>query len=200
MKYYYKTVAQESSGIYREKGSKFISYLYPVENTQEVEHCLAELKKKHHDARHHCYAYTKDVLAPIQYVQDAGEPAHTAGDPILGQIKSADLNNVLLVVIRYFGGTKLGKSGLIQAYKLAAKDAIDQATIITRYLVEKWQIKVLPSAYSQLINSLKKWEVPVLKQNFGQEYELEVALPYGDKALGEAIQKLQGVSELRNID
>src|SRR5690606_7725476 len=120
----YRTIAQPAEGLYKEKGSKFIALAYPVYTEEEIKDRLAELRKKYYDARHHCYAYMLGADKSRYRANDDGEPNHSAGDPILGQIRSADLSNVLVVVVRYFGGTKLGVSGLITAYKTATADAL----------------------------------------------------------------------------
>ena len=128
----YKEVKTHTTGIYKEKGSKFIAYSYPVYSEQEVKEKLEEVKKIEHSARHHCYAYILHPDKSAQRANDDGEPSSTAGKPILGQILSNDLTNILIVVVRYFGVVKLGISGLIRSYKTAASDVITDATIITK--------------------------------------------------------------------
>jgi len=120
----YKTIMRPTEGLYKEKGSKFLAYAYPISQDSDISEHLAELRKKHHDARHHCYAYILGMENPKSRANDDGEPGHSAGDPILGQIRSYGLVNVLVVVVRYFGGTKLGVGGLISAYKTAASEAL----------------------------------------------------------------------------
>ena len=117
MVFSYKTIRKEAEGFYKEKGSKFIAKAYPAESIDQVNEILGELRKEFYDARHHCYAYILEPDASQYRANDDGEPNHSAGDPILGQIRSHELTNTLVVVIRYFGGTKLGVSGLINAYK-----------------------------------------------------------------------------------
>lgn len=114
-----------SEALIKEKGSKFYAYAYPVKTREEVESNLLALRKKYYDARHHCYAFRLGKMGEIALANDDGEPSHTAGDPILGQIRSRNLTNTLVVVIRYFGGTLLGVRGLIDAYKTAAANALD---------------------------------------------------------------------------
>lgn len=126
----YLTVSTPSEGIYKEKGSKFIAYLYPIESDEEAMMHVADLKKRFHDARHHCYAYQLGVDGEKYRENDDGEPSGTAGKPIRGQIRSKGLTHVLIVVVRYFGGTKLGVPGLIHAYKSAALDAIENALVV----------------------------------------------------------------------
>jgi len=113
-----------TEGLYKEKGSKFIAHALPIDQDADISDHLSELRKKYHDARHHCYAYILGMENPVARANDDGEPSHSAGDPILGQIRSHGLVNVLVVVVRYFGGTKLGVGGLINAYKTAAHEAL----------------------------------------------------------------------------
>jgi len=123
----YYTISRSAEGFYKEKGSKFLASAFVVKSEDEVKFHLEESRKKYHDARHHCYAYLMGVDHDHFRANDDGEPGHSAGDPILGQIRSRKLTNVLIIVVRYFGGTKLGVPGLINAYKSAASDALDKA-------------------------------------------------------------------------
>jgi uncharacterized YigZ family protein len=132
----YRTLQDITQGLYKEKGSKFIAIAVPLESVDEVKMQLEQLRKRYHDARHHCYAYRLGE-EPYEFrYNDDGEPSGTAGKPIFGQIQSFELTNVLIVVIRYFGGVKLGTGGLIQAYRTAAKDAVENGKIITK----TWEI------------------------------------------------------------
>jgi len=126
----YKTIKTPSQGIFRDKGSKFIAYAYPVHDQESVKSIIDNLRKEYHDARHHCFAYMIGYQRLVWRINDDGEPSGTAGRPILGQINSNLLTNILIVVIRYFGGTLLGVPGLINAYKTAAAEAIKNAEII----------------------------------------------------------------------
>lgn len=132
----YLTITGTSEGLYKEKGSKFLAFAFPCESVDEVKVRLEELRKQYFDARHHCYAYALDHTGNQTRANDDGEPNHSAGDPILGQIKSNNLTNTLVVVIRYFGGTKLGVSGLINAYKTATAEALEEAEIVKREITE----------------------------------------------------------------
>ena len=132
MEDFYKTIAVPAEGLYKEKGSKFISFAYPVQTEEQIKGIVAELKDKFYDARHHCYAWMLGAGKKNFRANDDGEPSSTAGRPILGQIQSNDLTNILIVVVRYFGGTKLGVSGLIHAYREAAADALNHAEIIEK--------------------------------------------------------------------
>jgi len=136
----YKTIQNISEGIYKEKGSKFIAYAFPVSSEEEIKEQIDKLKKEYYDARHHCYAYMLGADKKNFRANDDGEPSSTAGKPILGQILSYELTNILIVVVRYFGGTKLGVSGLIHAYKTAAIDAILNAEIIEKTVNDIYDI------------------------------------------------------------
>jgi uncharacterized YigZ family protein len=126
----YKTIKSVSHGLFKEKGSKFVSIAFRVKNEGEIKMFLDEIRKEHHDAKHHSYAYAIGVDGATWRANDDGEPSGTAGRPILGQIRSFGLTNVLVIVPRYFGGTLLGTSGLINAYKSAAGSALSNAEII----------------------------------------------------------------------
>ena len=131
----YKTLESPAEGTYREKGSRFLAFGFPVQNEEEIRNTLASLRKKYHDARHHCYAYRLGPTGEAYRVNDDGEPSGTAGKPILGQLLANNLTHVLVVVVRYFGGTLLGTGGLITAYRSATADMIMHAKITVR-LVE----------------------------------------------------------------
>ncbi len=128
----YLTIAEPAEAIYKERSSKFLTYAYPVENEEEIKELLDALRKQYYDATHHCYAYRLGPQGEAYRANDDGEPSGTAGKPILGQLLSANLTNCLVVVVRYFGGTKLGVSGLIQAYKESTADVIAVSKIIEK--------------------------------------------------------------------
>ena len=128
----YLTIAEPAEAIYKERSSKFLTYAYPVESEEEIKELLDALRKEYYDATHHCYAYRLGPQGETFRANDDGEPSGTAGKPILGQLLSADLTNCLVVVVRYFGGTKLGVSGLIQAYKESTADVIAVSKIIEK--------------------------------------------------------------------
>jgi uncharacterized YigZ family protein len=137
---FYLTVAKDSEGFYKEKGSKFLAFAYPVSNEEEIKEKLEALRKQFYDARHFCYGYIFGLAAEHYRANDDGEPNHSAGDPILGQIKSNELTNTLVVVVRYFGGTKLGVGGLITAYKTAAAEALAQNEIIEKPITKSFTL------------------------------------------------------------
>ena len=136
----YQTIAAPSVGEYKEKGSKFIAYTFAVHSEAEVKAQLEGLKKEHSKARHHCYAYRLGLDGKLFRANDDGEPSGTAGRPILGQIDSFGLSNVLAVVVRYFGGTKLGTAGLKRAYKESTKAAFQQAVIVEKIVEDQFSI------------------------------------------------------------
>ncbi|WP_109831398.1 IMPACT family protein [Reichenbachiella versicolor] len=163
----YNTIQEPTEGLYKEKGSKFLSFAYPVESVDQVRGIVNELKKEHYEARHHCFAHIIDH-AEQQKVRanDDGEPGHTAGDPILGQIKSFELTDVLVVVVRYSGGTKLGVPGLINAYRTAAQDALQQAEIITVEVKSKFHLEYGYEVTSEAMRIINDFQVDILDQQF----------------------------------
>ena len=128
----FKTISAPAEAIIKEKRSKFLAFAYPVEKEADIKEIIAILKKKYHDASHHCYAYILGTDKSIFRMNDDGEPSGTAGHPIRGQLLSKGLTNVLVVVVRYFGGVKLGTGGLRAAYKLSAKEVLENAVIIEK--------------------------------------------------------------------
>lgn len=162
----YKTIESESSGLYKEKGSKFIALAYPVKSESEVKEIIDQIKKKYYDARHHCYAYVLGFDKSAWRVNDDGEPSGTAGKPIHGQLLSYDLTNTLLVVIRYFGGTKLGVSGLINAYKQAARDALQNATIIEKTINEVYKLSFPFESMNDAMKIVKDFGLQIVDSNY----------------------------------
>ena len=158
----YKTIAKPAEGSYSEKRSKFLAYAFPVQNEQEVKQRLAEIQKKHWDARHHCYAYILGPHKDAYRLNDNGEPSGTAGRPIYGQLLSKDLTNTLVIVVRYFGGIKLGVSGLQNAYKVAAKEALDTAVIEERTIQEQYRVVFEYAKMNDIMQILKDPEIQVL--------------------------------------
>ena len=165
----YKTIAKPAEGSYSEKRSKFLAYAFPVQNEQEVKQRLAEIQKKHWDARHHCYAYILGPNKDAYRLNDNGEPSGTAGRPIYGQLLSKDLTNTLVIVVRYFGGIKLGVSGLQNAYKVAARVALEAAVIEERTVQETYRVTFEYVKMNDIMQILKDPEVQVLdRQSYMQ--------------------------------
>lgn len=170
----YKTIMSISSGLYKDKGSKFISSAFPVSDEQEIKSILEEVRKEHHEARHHCYAYMLGKDMQVWRANDDGEPSGTAGRPILGQIKSFGLTNVLIIVSRYFGGTLLGVSGLINAYKSAAGSALSNAEITDHIINESYRITYPYSAMNDVMKILKEENVIQAEQTFELECRIRI--------------------------
>ena len=173
----YKEVKSHTTGIYKEKGSKFIAYSYPVYSEQEVKERLEEVKKIEHSARHHCYAYIINPDKSLQRANDDGEPSSTAGKPILGQIQSNDLTNILIIVVRYFGGVKLGVPGLIRSYKTASSDAITNATIITKTIKEHYELSFKYPQMNDVMRLVKEFDLEVINTDFRIDCKLIFAAP-----------------------
>jgi uncharacterized YigZ family protein len=162
----YLTIADHAEGLYKEKGSKFIALAYPVSDEEEIKSLLENIRKKYYDARHHCYAYRLGREGLVFRANDAGEPNHSAGDPILGQLRSYNITDVLIVVVRYFGGTKLGVGGLINAYKTAAADAIENSTIITKITSADIRLQFDYLAMNDVMRLVKDYDLHIKKQEF----------------------------------
>lgn len=172
--YYIPT--ERGEGIYKEKGSKFFAYLFPVYTVSEVEESLLELKKLHPKSRHICYAYR---LAPKDQqfrINDDGEPSGTAGKPIFNQILSANVHNCLIAVVRYFGGTKLGASGLIRAYKISAEESIKTIQIVEKYETTSCKLLFEYARMGDLMDSLKQLNIEILEKAFDENPYLIIGL------------------------
>ena len=176
----YHTIEAEARGEFKDRGSKFIAYAYPVYSAEDWKDRLAELRKAHLKARHHCYAYRLGLDDDNFRANDDGEPSGTAGRPILGQIDSFGLTNTLVVVVRYFGGTKLGTSGLINAYKLSAADALSKASVIQKTVEDLYRLTFDYGLMSKVMNVVKKLELEMIHQDFGLIGKIEVAIRRSD--------------------
>lgn len=162
----YLTIQAAATGIYKEKGSKFLAFAFPVVSEDEVKDHIKALRKEYFDARHHGYAYMLGSGKEKYRAFDDGEPAHSTGDPILGQIKSRDLTQVLVVVVRYFGGVKLGVGGLINAYRTAAEQALNCAIIIQKEVTEQFELIYDYAATPETMRLVKEFDLTILSQNF----------------------------------
>ena len=172
----YKEIKSATTGVYKEKGSKFIAYSFPVHSEENVKEKLEEVKKLEHSARHHCYAYILKPDKSAQRANDDGEPSSTAGKPILGQILSNDLTNILIVVVRYFGGVKLGVPGLIRSYKTAALDAISNSEIITKIIKEQFAVSFKYPQMNDVMRLVKEYNLEVVNTDFQIECNLIFAV------------------------
>lgn len=197
----YRTIQASSEGNYKEKGSKFLGFAFPVESEEGVKARIAELKKKYFDARHFCFGYMLGADKTRFRAFDDGEPNHSAGDPILGQIRSKDLTNVLVVVVRYFGGVKLGVGGLISAYKLAAEDVLDHATIIECEVKQEIKLSYDYVSSAEAMRLVKEFDINIQSQDFGDRGSLvgEIRLESFD-AFQEKIQLLQALGNSISIE
>lgn len=165
----YLTIAAPTIGEYKEKGSKFIAYSYFVQTEEEVKEKLDILRKEHFKATHHCYAYRLGTDGKKYRANDDGEPSGTAGRPILGQIDSFGLSNLLIVVVRYYGGTKLGTSGLISAYRIAAQEALQLAEVVEKIVETVFDIKLPYTLLSDAMQFLKSQEISILNTFYEAE-------------------------------
>jgi uncharacterized YigZ family protein len=168
----YRTIEKPSEGLYKEKGSKFLAMAYPVKTQEEIAQRLSELRKKYHDARHHCYAWRLGPEKKEYRVNDDGEPSGSAGKPIFGQIQSRDLSDVLIVVIRYFGGTLLGVGGLIRAYRAAASDALDQNQVVDRKVYDRMKVDFSYDRMNSVMKLIKDLELDFEDQHFDLDCSL----------------------------
>lgn len=162
----YRTIELPAEGIYKEKGSKFIAYAHPVYDEETIRELVQEYRKKYYDARHHCYAWQLGANGDQFRTNDDGEPSGTAGKPIHGQIRSFDLSNILIVVVRYFGGVKLGTGGLINAYKLAAADALQNAVIVEKTVNDYYRLFFDYGVMNEVMKVIKDENLPIVNQQF----------------------------------
>ncbi|MEC8610918.1 MAG: YigZ family protein [Bacteroidota bacterium] len=189
----YQQLSSFSKGLYKDKGSKFVAYCFPVKNEEDVKQRLAEVKKEEYAARHHCYAY---ILHPDQSTQrdnDDGEPSNTAGKPILGQILSRNLTNTLVIVVRYFGGIKLGINGLINAYRVAASNALDNGKTKLCFIKDMYSVYFKYSEMNQVMRLVKEHELEVIRQDFKLECTLTFCVR---KSQSEKIQSIFALNHL----
>lgn len=173
----YLTIAETSQAVYREKMSRFISFAIPVTTPDEARQTIARYTNQYHDARHVCWAYMIGADRTTYLSSDNGEPSGTAGKPILGQINSASLTDILIIVVRYFGGIKLGTSGLIAAYREAARLAIEQATIIERHEITTLTITLPYQSINPAMQLIKSRGITILHQQFDNTTLLTLSLP-----------------------
>jgi len=191
----YKTIQDTSEGIYKEKGSKFIAYAFPVSSEEDIKEQIDKLKKEYYDARHHCYAYMLGADKKNFRANDDGEPSSTAGKPILGQILSSDLTNILIVVVRYFGGTKLGVSGLIHAYKKAAIDAISNAEIIAKTVNDIYDIYFDYLVMNDVMRIIKEEHPLQIDQDFNLTCKITLSIRQSE--VGKIIERFKKIDSVK---
>ena len=160
----YLTISSVSEALYKDKGSKFYAFAYPIQTVEQIKEILAEKRKEYYDARHVCYAYMLGYERSVFRANDDGEPSGTAGRPILGQINSSNLTDILIIVVRYFGGTLLGTSGLIQAYKTSAAEAIAAATIEERIVEKTFVSKFGYQDLNAVMRIMKDFDLAIVDQ------------------------------------
>ena len=172
----YLTVKQPAQGIFKDKGSKFIGYIFPIQSAEDVKGILAELKAEHPKARHICWALRLSTDRSVFRVNDDGEPSGTAGKPILNTLLSANLTQVCVAVVRYFGGTLLGVPGLIHAYKEASLAAIKEAQIIEKTIKDRYQINVPYTQLNKVMKILKEENITIIAQELDTECSLIIEI------------------------
>ena len=173
----YKTILEASPGsLYKDKGSKFFGYAFPVTDENQVKENINHLKKEHYNARHWCYAWQLGKSYDSYRVNDDGEPSNSAGMPIFGQLQSYDVTNVLIVVVRYFGGTKLGVGGLMQAYKTAAKMSLDTSKIVEKTIDEHFLIKFEYPEMNVVMRIIKEEKLSIINQKMELNCEFKLAV------------------------
>lgn len=198
----YSTIAVPSEGLYKDSGSRFIAYAYPITSESDVKPIVDALRAEHHGARHHCFSYRINIIEEgpegpvlgregIWRANDDGEPSGTAGRPILGQIDSKGLSNVLVVVVRYFGGILLGVPGLIRAYKSATADALDKAQVIEKTATRRWSMEFGYELMPAVMGELKAYGIEIAKRVFTDNCLLETPVPLSkEKQFLEHIEKI----------
>jgi len=174
MKDEFRTIKEVSRGLFKDRGSKFIAIASPVTSYDNIKEILVSIRRQYHDARHHCYAYRLGAEGEEWRVNDDGEPSGTAGNPIIGQLKSYKLTNILIVVVRYFGGTLLGTGGLINAYRSAARDALENAEIIKKTLDYTYQLEFPYSAINEVMKIIKEENLLQSEQVFEMDCTMKI--------------------------
>ena len=193
----YRTIAAPSQGLFKDNGSRFIAFAYPVETEEEVKEIVSLLRKEYHDARHHCYAYRIGLKGDVWRASDDGEPSGSAGRPILGQIDSLELSDVLVVVVRYFGGIKLGIPGLIRAYKTSTADALSKSAIIPKIAGRVYRISFDYLNTNAVMKVLKDMGLPQSAQDWGEKCALTTRVRLSEDEVFK--EKLKDVAELEEL-
>ena len=190
----YLTIQAPHQIIYKDKGSKFLAFAFPVENEKQIKEILVNIKKEHPTANHHCYAYILGADKTHTRANDDGEPSYTAGKPILGQIQSNDLTSVLIIVVRYFGGTLLGVSGLIQAYKSSASEVIKGSVIIEKQILFKYTVHFPFEHLNEVMKLLKQLDTKIHEQQFDTSCSINFSIRKShSEACEEKLKKLEGL-------
>ncbi len=192
---FFRTIDKPSEGLFKDKGSKFIAYAYPVSDENQIKSYIQSLKDQHYKARHHCYAYRLGKDGEQYRANDDGEPSGTAGRPIHGQLMSYDVTNVLIVVVRYFGGTLLGTSGLINAYKTASIEALKSADIIEKIVSDHFKIQFSYTVQSHVERLIKEYDLTIDEAVYNVDctYEISVRKNLSDAVLNQ-MEKIEGAT------
>ena len=189
----FRTISKSSEGVYKEKGSKFYGYAIPVQSIQEIKEHLDSLRKENPGCVHVCYANCLGSKKEDYRYSDDGEPSNSAGAPIYGQIKSFDLTNIVIAVVRYYGGTKLGVGGLINAYRTAAKEAIENATIIEDEDRNIFEVTFTYEAMPFVMNVVKNSNCKIIEQDFQTSPRLKLSVPDSNNSLFDRLIKIKSV-------
>ena len=197
----YRTITKASpETLYREKGSKFLGYAFPVTNEDQIKEHIEALRKEHHNARHWCYAWQLGKGYEHYRANDDGEPSNSAGMPIYGQIQSFDLTNVLVVSVRYFGGTKLGVGGLIQAYKTSAQLALEASRIVERTIDIPFRLTFDYPEMDIVMRTIKEQDLKITNQNMALDCEIDIAVRKKDaERIFELFDSIYKV-EIKNLE
>ncbi len=192
----YRTLAAPSEGLFKDRGSRFLAYAFPVSSAEECIEKVKEIRRQHLKARHHCFAYDLGHDGDNYRMSDDGEPSGTAGKPIMGQIKHFDLRNVLVVVVRYFGGVKLGTSGLINAYRESTRDALQRAEIVQKQRSDYIEIAFGYETMPAVMQAVKAMGIDLHSKDFGDRGRIVMVLPHSGSAelLRQLKAKILGVS------
>lgn len=191
MQFTFKTIKAQSSGIYKEKGSKFLSFAIPVQSVEQIKDILQAYRAEYYDARHVCYAYILGSERDQFRANDDGEPSGTAGKPILGQLNSYELTDVLIIVIRYFGGVLLGTGGLITAYKEATIDAINNSVIEEKIVKTEITIRFDYLTMNDVMGFCKQMNAQIIDQQFNNECTIRILVPKSEEEIAQArLEKL----------
>lgn len=187
----YKTIEKKSEGVFKDRGSKFIAFAIPVNTEEEAKKNLAEIRKEYHDACHHCFAYRIGPDKQTWRTSDDGEPSGTAGKPIYNQILSKDLTNIFIVVVRYFGGTLLGVPGLINAYKTAAIEALNNAVLITKTVNDIYEVTYDYPVMNDVMKIIKDRGLDILSTDFSESCKVIFKVRKGESgAVYDSMKKL----------
>ncbi len=193
----YRTIESKADGVFKDRGSKFIALAFPVSTESEAKQLLADVRKEYHDACHHCYAYRIGADKQTFRSSDDGEPSGTAGKPIFNQIQSKDLTNIFIVVVRYFGGTLLGVPGLINAYKSAAVDALNNAMFVTRTVNDVYEVTYDYLAMNDVMKLLKDKKLEILSTDFALKCKVVFKVRKNDSSMiYESLKKLPSLEIL----